>query len=256
MTKGEISIGMLVQTGSPIVVELMGYAGMDFVIIDNEHAASDEIATEAMIRAAEVSGMVPIVRVPYINPKRIMKTLDSGAQGVMIPHLKSKEEAELFVNCTKYREQEFPKGIRGATPGMRAAKYHEWDGYWQSANRNIMTIGIIEDKEGADNVEQIASVSHLDAIVPGPFDLSVSLGYSGDYTNPRVQEEMERIMSACQRHSKPVIGLAWDLQSAKDLIRNSVTTLIFDEDVSLLYNACRKIVESVNIELRGQKRAQ
>lgn len=179
-----------------------------------------------------------------------MKTLDSGAQGVMIPHVKTREEAEFAIRCTKYRDTNFPEGIRGATNGVRAAKYHEWDGYWQSANRNTIVIAIIEDKEGVENIDKIASLNQLDAILPGPFDLSISLGHSGQYEHQEVQDKIETVVSACKKYSKPVAGVAWDMDSAKKLVANGVTTLVFDEDVAIMYNAFRNIVLRVDKELR------
>ena len=116
---GETVIGTFSGIPSPSLVEAIGYSGIDFVVIDAEHGPVEIQTAENIVRAAEITGMAPIIRVPDNESHLILRALDIGAHGVQVPHVSTREEAELAIESSKYH----PQGKRGLSPFTRAGKY-------------------------------------------------------------------------------------------------------------------------------------
>jgi 4-hydroxy-2-oxoheptanedioate aldolase len=123
LKNGERTLGIFLNFFSPALVEMIGYAGFDFVVIDNEHGGFSESEIEHLIRAAECVDILPIVRISY-DPSCIQKTLDRGARGIQIPMVNTKEQAEEIVRKAKYH----PFGERGTTYSIRTANYGRLSG--------------------------------------------------------------------------------------------------------------------------------
>lgn len=171
---GEQVLGAFLGIYSPPLVEMLGYAGFDFVVIDDEHGAFSSSELENIIRTADSVGLTPIVRVSY-DPSSIQKALDRGAKGVQVPMVNTKEDALEVVRRTKFP----PYGDRGVSYSIRPARYGKDSGksYLDECNENIMIIVHIETSEGANNFEDIVSVNGIDLVFIGSTDLSVSMGY-------------------------------------------------------------------------------
>lgn len=212
LRRNEMVVGGLIGLPSPALVEMMGHAGFDCVIIDNEHGALNAETIEHMIRAADASGTVPIVRVPQNIQGLILKALDSGALGVHVPQVNSAEDAAQAVAAAKYP----PIGQRGAAYTVRGSAYGQVKGrpYMDRANENVMVIVHIETVRAVDDAARIAATPGLDCIFVGPTDLSVSMGLD-DPNHPRVKEAVRHVIAEARKAGVPVGTLASDGPSAR-----------------------------------------
>ncbi|SFK05325.1 4-hydroxy-2-oxoheptanedioate aldolase [Halobacillus dabanensis] len=183
-------MGAFINMYAPSLVEMIGYAGFDFLIIDDEHGSFSSSELEHMIRAAEVVNLTPVVRVSY-NPSSIQKALDRGAKGIQVPMVNSKEEAEEVVKKVKFP----PLGNRGTAFSIRPAKFGKDKGkeYIERTNDEVLIAVHIETEKAVQNFLEIMDVPGIDIAFIGSTDLSVNMGYAGDITHPHVQEVMEEL---------------------------------------------------------------
>ena len=176
--KGEPAIGAAMNLPSPELMEICGIVGFEWSMIDAEHAPIDPAMCQALCRAAEVRGVVPMIRVPVLDPVVIMTYLQTGPLGVGIPHIKTREDAEAAVNFTRY----YPDGRRGCDLGQRSSEYNITElpeEYYARANRELMVVIWIEDYEGFQNLDEILKVPGVDAVNFGAGDLALSMGLPG-----------------------------------------------------------------------------
>jgi len=168
---------------SPAIVEMCGYAGFDFVIIDNEHGSADFGATEDMLRAARASGIVPVVRCFEADLPRV---LDMGASAVQVPMVQDADQARRLVQTLRYP----PQGRRGAAFSGRAAGYGAFggDAHTRHSNAGIAFIPMIETPEAIAAAGEIAAVEGVDAVFIGPNDLAHAMGHGSDWKASPVQE--------------------------------------------------------------------
>ena len=171
---GITCFGTFVCHNSPDIVEICGLAGFDFVVLDTEHGYMSPETTANLIRAAEVTGMTPIVRVSENSETVILRYLDVGTHGVQVPQINDAASARLAVQRAKYYPQECV-GLHFRVPQLWASFY---GGLFQTRNDKTMVIVHCENVIGLENLEEIASVEGVDIIFLGPFDLSQSLWYS------------------------------------------------------------------------------
>ncbi|WP_165842238.1 HpcH/HpaI aldolase family protein [Paenibacillus xerothermodurans] len=202
LKNGEYATGAFIGFHSPSLAEMLGHSGFDFVVIDNEHGPLSWGEVEEMIRAVELTGAVPIVRVAY-DQSDIQKALDRGAMGLHVPMVNTKEDAEAVVQKAKFP----PVGKRGTAYSVRSSKYGKGGGnaYLQQSNDAILIAVHIETPEAVDNIDEIMSVAGIDICYIGPTDLSVTMGYSVEGPDhPEVQAAMNRVMAAGQKHGVAV----------------------------------------------------
>ena len=191
MQDGKATYGPFVGFPSPAMTELMGWAGFDFVVIDCEHGVIDYESAENMIRAAELSGATPIVRIGINNQQHIQRYLEGGAQGVMIPLINNATQAQQVVDSVKYP----PVGKRGGFSG-RSAMFGVQDqaDYVAQANEETFVCLQIETPESIDNATEIINTEGADCIFFGPGDLSLNFGYPGQIEHPEVVSVIERLV--------------------------------------------------------------
>lgn len=197
-------LGLLNSIPSPLIVEMIGYAGYDFVILDMEHVGVNPETLENMIRSAECAGLTPLVRVPNIDASTIMRVLDCGAQGIVAPRIRNRAEAEQIVSASRY----YPLGMRGISGG-RCTGFGTLDlvSYMELANREIMVVAMIEDQNGVENIEEIASVPGIDMILEGAVDLSQSYGVPARPMEPIVQKAIQRVASGSHAQAVPFCAI-------------------------------------------------
>ncbi|MFW6223306.1 MAG: HpcH/HpaI aldolase family protein [Spirochaetota bacterium] len=190
---GETLIGTWIQMLSPESVEMAAAAGFDFVVIDTEHGFFE-------IGAA---GTVPLVRVARRDPTLIGKALDQGAEGTVYPGVSTRQEAREAAAGSRYA----PDGNRGACPFVRATDHlaRDWQGFAQTSNEGAVSVMLIEGAEGVQQVDEIVAIPGVDAVMLGPFDLSVALGVAGETEHPKVLEAFARIISSAREHGVAVI---------------------------------------------------
>ncbi len=212
---GEQTIGGWLSLANTHIAEMMANAGFDWLCIDLQHGLLDYRDLLHMLPAISTTGVTPIVRVSGNDPKEIMKVLDAGAFGVIVPLVNNREDALAAISACRYP----PVGIRSFGP-MRAALYGG-RGYATEANDQIACIAMIETKEGIENLESIVTTPGLDAIYVGPSDLALALGNCRPAVIPTIRCTWRRstgFCSTCKQHGLPVgihtNGLAYTQTSA------------------------------------------
>ena len=198
--RGEMSLGANLNYYSPALVEFAGALGFDWVFIDCEHGSMTETDVEHMVRAAEAFGLVPILRVPTNSPSVILRYLDLGVMGIVVPHVDTREDAEAAVKAAKY----YPMGERGSNYGTGRNNQYGLDmkdvrDYYEASNRETMVIALIESAEGVENVEEIVAVPGLDASWLGPADLAQSMGMPGQQA---IDEALDKVVEATIKAGK------------------------------------------------------
>lgn len=197
----QLAVGFRIEFASPLLVEILGNVGFDFVFIDCEHrnGLSDQ-AVENMIRVAELVNLTPIVRVPSNKPEIIGNYLDQGAMGIVAPHCLNKEVTQALVRAVKYP----PEGERGMGGRMFSLRNMSVSDYVRQANKETMAVALIEDAEGVRNLAEIVAVDGIDLITVGQYDLSSSLGYPGEIDHPVVRQSVEKIIREARAAGKAV----------------------------------------------------
>ena len=201
---GKSCIGVVCPGYWPELVEICGYIEYDYVQIDLEHGAMSTSQAAELVRAAEAGGITPVGRVPTNAAHHIMRFLDMGMQGVVVPHIQSKADAEAVVHAAYY----YPYGDRGLG-GTRGSGYgalyniQEWVTY---TNNETLFVAIMEDKEGLANLDEILTVPQIDVVAIGHTDLSNSLGVPGDIYGPVITEAMRVAVDKIKR-SHAALGL-------------------------------------------------
>jgi len=233
--------GLFMKTSDPAFVEAAGYSGMDFVILDMEHGPANLTAMQHNVRAAQVSGVLPIIRVNQLSESAISQALDIGAAGVQIPQITTAEEASIAVKATKY----YPDGERGVCRFVRSAHYSAIprEKYFSQANRSTIVIVQLEGQKAIHNLDEILNVPGIDIIFIGPYDLSQSLGMPGDTTHHKVVEQMREIVQKTERKGV-VTGTFTDTPQTLEMWRQAgVKYLSYSVDVGLFYETCAGLVK-------------
>jgi 4-hydroxy-2-oxoheptanedioate aldolase len=188
---GQPAFGVMLTFPSPPIVEMLGYLGFDWILLDNEHGSVTVDTAEDVIRAAELTGIAPIVRPVANRPEVIAPFLDRGAWGVQVPHVNTREEAEAAVAACKY----FPEGQRGSFSRGRPAEYGmggPTQEYFAKANANTLVCLMLEEAEAIENIGEIVKVKGVDVLFIGSGDLSQSMGHPGQQAHPEVLAVMEK----------------------------------------------------------------
>ncbi len=190
LIEGKSVVGAFVMFYSPDIVEMLGYSNFDFVIIDIEHGRMTIEQVENLVRAADCTSIVPIIRVPY-DKNKILQVLETGCQGIQIPQINNMAEVQDIVKYVKY----YPEGQRGLAFTTRAGNYGigSFRHHMQKSNDELLISIQIENLNGVRNLNDILKVQGIDVIFIGPADLSQSLGLPGQTDHSLVKETIEQI---------------------------------------------------------------
>lgn len=244
MLRGEKTIGSFFELGSASVLECMGLAGLDFAIIDTEHGAFDPLSALEYIRTAKQYGLTPLARVQEISRPAILKLLDAGAMGLIIPNVSSLEEAEQIVSWGKY----MPLGSRGVAP---SAGTDFWlsdyasqglEHYFEVSNRETMLFPQCETVGCLENIERIAALPGVDGIFIGPFDLSASMGIPGQFEKPEFRDALRHIQAVCAQAGKPTMIYAANEQKAREGFAMGFDSVAYNMDAIVLAEAYRALL--------------
>lgn len=239
---GETTIGTFQIIDSPMVAEITGLAGMDFVIIDQEHGPLTAETSLALCAAAERGGASPIVRVRENSEAEIQRALDIGASGVEIPQIETRADAEAAAAAARFD----PIGERGLSGYVRAGDYIGSDNYTEKQNEETTVLVHIEGQEGVENVGEIAEVEGIDVLFLGPYDLSQSLGVPGQVRDPRVEAKMEEV---CERveGTDAIVGTYADTpEMAEKWIRAGAQYIALYVDCAILHDGMVNLVDAVD----------
>ena len=194
--RGEAVVNGWLSIPSAFSAEVMAHQGFDSLTVDMQHGVIDYQVAVTMLQGISTTGAMPLARVPWNDPARLMKILDAGAYGVICPMVNTRAEAEALVRACKYP----PRGYRSWGP-VRASIYAGAD-YGDHANDDIVVMPMIETAEAMKNLDDILSVPGVDGVYVGPSDLSLALGLKPrlDQTDAPVVEAQQKIAEACKRH--------------------------------------------------------
>ena len=190
LAAGEVVVGPLLSFNSPELAECCALLGFDFVLMDAEHNLAGPETCLQLVRAIEAGGATPLVRVPRNDPASILPYLESGVQGVMVPHVRSAEDARAAVRAVKYP----PEGNRSAAGSSRPANYGLTQppaAYFREANAQTMVIALVEEVAGCQRLEEIGGVPGIDLLFLGDGDLAMDMGYPGQRDHPAVRAVVE-----------------------------------------------------------------
>jgi 4-hydroxy-2-oxoheptanedioate aldolase len=237
--RGDFVLGVFSKTHDPAFIEVMGHSGLDFVIIDLEHGPNSVQSAQGLIRAAEISGILPIVRVKEHNLSVIGEALDVGAGGIQAPQVVDAEKARRVVELSKFA----PDGERGVCRYVRSAGYSSMDRFefFKRANDTVVIVQL-EGEEAVENLDGILETRGIDVVFIGPYDLSQSLGVTGQIDHPLVAEKMGFIIDACSRRGVAVGTFVDTMENAVRWRRHGVRYLSYSVDVGLFYEKCTDIV--------------
>ncbi|MYB40791.1 MAG: 2,4-dihydroxyhept-2-ene-1,7-dioic acid aldolase [Chloroflexi bacterium] len=231
--EGRQTIGGWLSTPSGHSAEVMANLGFDWLCIDMQHGAIDYADVLEMCRAISTTETTPFVRVPWNDPAMIMKVLDAGAYGVIVPLVNNREEAELAVWSCRYP----PDGGRSSGP-TRAAMYGG-AGYQDEANDEIAVICMIETEEALENLDEILSTPGVDCAYIGPSDLAYAIGITptGDNADPKHQETVLSILEACRRHGVAAGIHTGSLEYTVKWLQAGFDTAMLNNDVGFIRQA-------------------
>lgn len=192
----------------PEVVNVLTKSGLDFVIIDFEHSPVSFETAQKMVVAAHSENKYAVCRVGKLEEVEILRSLDIGSDGIIIPHIESKEDVENALSYIKY----YPKGNRGYSPYTYAGGYCFNSDYTEEANENILFGIIIESKKGIDNLDEILKFKELDMVYLGAYDISISLGVAGQINHPKVTEIIDDCLKKITKAGKIAGAMFHDLK--------------------------------------------
>lgn len=245
--QGLKTCGTFLELGSATSAECLGLAGLDYVIIDGEHGPVESQFALDSIRAARLYHITPFARVPDCSRATIVKMLDVGAQGLIIPNISSVEEAESIVRYGKSA----PLGERGVAKtvgsGFWFEEYasHGLPHYFELTNRETMLIPQCETLGCLEHLEEIVAMPGIDGIFVGPFDLSTAMGIPGDFGNPEFKATLRHIQTLCAAAKKPSFIFAASMESAREAFQMGYNSVTYGMDATVLVNAYKSAIREM-----------
>lgn len=223
------TVGTWVTISDPDVTEALSRVGFDWFVIDMEHAPLTIKDAQRLLQPLIGSGVLPLVRVAWNDPVLIKLALDIGAEGLVVPWVNCREDAERAVKACRYP----PRGIRGFGP-RRASLYGLDKTYGKRADDNLAVVVQIETEQAVENAQEILSVDGVDAFFVGPYDLSQSLGVPGDFEDERFRRSLDAVLEAGRRAGK--VGGIWadDPRTAVERIRQGFRMISLAGDLAIL----------------------
>lgn len=236
LRRGVQTVGTWVSLAHPALAEMAAKAGFDWVTIDLEHSSITLRECEDLIRVIDLAGATPLVRLTSNDRDQIKRVMDSGARGVIVPCVCSREEAEAAVSAVHYP----PAGRRGVGLARAQGYGADFAGYRARLPREGVVIVMIETAKAVDRVEAILSTPGVDGYLLGPYDLSASLGVIGQTSHPKVEAAVAKVRAAGRKLKKPggihVVepdpkALKARLRQGFGFVAYSVETRIYDASV-------------------------
>lgn len=242
--KQRVVLGTWMQIPSGSICEIAAKQGLDWLAVDMEHTEIGFETLADMFRGLKGSKTAPFVRVTRNNALEIRRSLDIGAEGVIVPLIDTADEAKAAVSYAKYP----PKGIRGHA-FCRANDWGEgFSEYAKTANDRLCVFVMIESKRAVENIDEILKVDGLDGVFIGPYDMSASYGVPGNVSDALVVNGCNAVLEACKRHGKiPGIHIVNpDPEMIDNHIKKGFQFIAVGIDTLFLINGFKGIVSDVN----------
>ena len=267
LAAGAQPIGTFFDTASVSLMECLGRTGLDFAIIDNEHSPIEAETTAALVRAAELSGICPLARVREISRPAVLKLLDVGVQGLIVPNVKTLEQVHALVDYAKY----YPIGQRGFCPSRKDGWGFDGLGSVPETMRHfngetllfpqcetaealaVQTEALRSECARTEKalaiIEDICAVDGVDGIFVGPFDLSISMGIPGQFDAPEFQAAVARIVAACRAAGKYCMFFTGTTDGVVDGFRKGFDAMAYSLDAALFIQGVKRDVEDIRSRL-------
>jgi 2-keto-3-deoxy-L-rhamnonate aldolase RhmA len=243
---GECVYGTMIrQARDPGAPSIFAAAGYDFVFIDMEHGNYNMETVADLIRGAKSAGMATIIRVPRLETFFISRVLDAGAEGIMVPMISTKEQAEEIVRYSKYT----PLGQRGFGNQTGQTDYRPLKtlDFMKEANEHTLIVAQIETREAIENVDSILSVEGIDVGLIGPNDLSISLGMPDQMGSEILTKAIDKVVEMAKKKGKATGIHIGNIEAIKKWRAKGMTVLAYSTDIGFMYNASKSSLE----ELKG-----
>lgn len=237
---GELALGMgLRQARTVDIAQIAQTCGFDWLFIDMEHN-SMSLDTAAQICAGALAvGITPVIRVPGHEAFHATRLLDTGAQGIVVPHVNTAAEARQVVDFCR-----FPAlGHRSIPGGLPQARFESppLTHLIEAINRETLVVVMIETVEGVDNVEEIAAVEGVDALLVGTTDMAAELGIPGQLGHPKLRAVLDKVYAACARHGKhPGVGGVYDEALMREYVLKGARLILSGSDLAFLMAGARQ----------------
>lgn len=251
LVAGETLLGGIVRMPAEQLVELGAISGLDYVVIDCEHGPADLIALQHHLALADAHQLPVLVRVGYCDPGLVLRVLDLGAAGIIVPHVDTAADAEAAVAAAHYP----PLGRRGFATSTRAGRFGAVlpAEHLKTATESTLVVVMIETDAGCRNAASILAIDGVDAVLCGPADLAVSLGLSGGASEPEVQQRLHDVQSqalSVGRHVMTLISNAAAAAAApRGLIVYNLTHVVLQSFRELVASSSRGVAGRDDVRL-------
>lgn len=243
LKEGKLTFGSWITIGHPIVAEIMSRSGFEWLTIDIEHSVITLDIMQNLIRTVELNGCIPLVRVSENNPNIIKRVMDAGAHGVIIPMVNSKKDAESAVKSVRYPS----KGFRGV--GLARAQDYgfNFEGYKKWLEKDSIIIVQIEHIDAVKNLKEILSTDGVDGFIVGPYDISGSLGFPGNFEHPEFKKCIKEIMDVSKNSKKPAgfHVIPPDPKEVEKIKKLGYKFIAVSLDTLFLGSLCKKVIEDL-----------
>ncbi|WP_328608608.1 aldolase/citrate lyase family protein [Amycolatopsis sp. NBC_00345] len=249
IARAETLYGLILKMPSHAMVEMAGHEGFDLVLLDTEHGSADTGELEQHLRAADAAGIPVLVRVGGPQPTVILRALDAGAAGIVVPHVSTAEAAEAAVRAAHYP----PRGERSLALSTRAARYGGTGlaDHLAGAARDTVVVVQAEDRQAVRNCRAIAGTAGVDAVWIGPTDLSLSLGVPGQLEHPGYQAAVDEIAAAVTAAPDCALGLLADHRDPAGDPGHRAASIFFFNHTTLVADTLRRVLRTrAELDLR------
>jgi len=244
LQQGKLCFGTMLRIlKSPQAVALCASEGWDYIILDTEHNDYDYETLGNFAMVARYEALAMLVRVPDKLYHQMAQILDIGAEGLILPQVKTADEAAHIIRSTKYA----PLGKRGVSISttVTAFRDHGQAGYTEWANRELMTVIQIESEEGLGNLQEILAVKGIDAVMIGPADLSHDMGIPGQLRHPRMVAAFREVIAQCNKAGvAPGIHLA-DMEDVRRWAAEGMRFITYSYDTKFFKDASRQALSEL-----------
>jgi 4-hydroxy-2-oxoheptanedioate aldolase len=242
---GETLLGLVAKMPAPAVIETAGHAGFDFAMVDTEHGVADTGSLEHHLRAADSAGLAALVRVGANQPIDILRALDAGAAGIVVPHVNDPGDAHAAVRAAYYP----PLGERGLAVSTRAGRQGlaSIDDHVRHATDNTLVVAQLEDAGALAHAGELARTERVDAVFIGPTDLSISLGYPGQPGHPEVVAAIDRIAEDVVAADRAALCVLVATEEEAQVWRSRGARLLLFSAAALLSQRLAGVVRGVRV---------
>ena len=240
LARGELLVGSVITLPAPEVSEIFCDAGFDWLFIDLEHSVMGVKEAQVLLQAASPQTAC-LIRIPSIDEVWIKKALDIGPSGIIIPQVKTAEQVSRVVQLSNYP----PDGTRSVGIARAHGYGQKFQEYVAAANDQTASVIQIEQIQAVENIDAIVSVPGIDCLFIGPYDLSASMGKTGQTTDLEVQNAIERVKQSAQNSHIPLGIFGTTTSAVQPYIQDGYRLIAVGMDASLLGNAAKGITNTL-----------